>query len=169
MLNEGLYWCERVGQGCSESSTGNPQVWIAIQVTHVAKDGNYDVIHPQDRKIYLSLTDAAMPYTAPKLKQLGFNGKFNDSIDFTEKAFGVEMKIEQYQGKPKEKWGLPYGGGEERPVDQQTSMALEAKWKNLNRPVVKAPGKPQAPKPRAAPAPESEGGVPPPKDDDIPY
>lgn len=171
-LSEGLYFCKRKAQGVSESKNGNPQIWIQFTATHAAEGEDAKPITPVDRKLYLSLSDAAMPYTTPKLKQLGFNGKFDDSINFAEETFWLEMKLEEYGGKWRDKWDLPYGGSEEKPVDQKTRMAVEAKWKSANatqpgKPAGKPSTPPKKPQPATKPAMAEAATVP--AGDDIPF
>ena len=72
----GLYECEIVGQGMTESSNGNPAFFLKFNVVAYqdpkdkecyAVDGSYE------RTWYQSITHGTIDFLLPKLERLGFN------------------------------------------------------------------------------------------------
>jgi hypothetical protein len=153
-MNDGRYWAQVLSLVCGMSSTKKPQMVVQLNVSHEAANGEWqELAQPQQRRMYWSPSDAAMPYSTEKLERIGFNGDFSapDCSDTAKGGVEVECKHEQYNGKDQEKWDMPSAGSEiERAPDDQLRL-LTAKWKNQHG-AKKAPtGKPPAP-PTAAPA-----------------
>lgn len=144
----GLYHSTLKKGVTSKAKSGNPQMCLTFEVTHSWNgEGWDDMMRPIERSVFLSLTDAAWPYSEEKLTRLGFNGNF-ESPDFTETEADLECKIESYQGKDKEKWDLAGGGSfEPEPAPKDVTRTLSAKWKAKGKPVTSPPpaGRPKAP------------------------
>jgi hypothetical protein len=156
MMEAGNYYAQLVKGMASQSSKGTPQIVLTFQITHFAVNGQWeDIDQPTQRTVYLYCSDAAWETTHAKLTTLGFNGKFNDEMDFSPEAkSGIELVCahETYEGKPKEKWELAnWGGGfEHKPADADTVRKLAARWKKT---VQTAPKSAAAPKPAGKPKP----------------
>ena len=139
------------------AKTGNPQIVIQLTITHQSIAGTWKPVDHEQRRMYISLTDDAWPYSEPKLNHLGFNGSFTKP-QFEMKGVSVTCKHEDYKGQQKERWELADfgGGGELTQADEGTLRRLNAKWKATAAP---------APAPTATPSsPPSE-----PSGDDIPF
>ena len=61
-----------------------------------------------------------------KLAGIGFNGDFENPT-FTGDDIEVELRFEDYNGKPQERWELPWP--ESPPVDKTALMSLSAMFK----------------------------------------
>lgn len=115
-----------------ESKSGKEQVVITFDI-----DGG-------QCRVFLSMSDAAWPYTEDKLRFLGFNG------DFTKPAFSngnevpLNMKIEEHEGKTREKWDI-YAPLEVKPASPDKLRVLNARWKSANSTPGKPTGAPTAP------------------------
>lgn len=168
---EGIYYATRTGQSAGETSKRTPQIVIEFEATHFSEGGDWVALpQPIPRKAYIFCSDAAWEYAKPKLEALGFNGKFDDEIDFSVTEFEIECKHETYNGKLREKWEFPHGGGKVTPLDKTSAMRMSTLWRAGAAKTPKPKGKPAAP-PVAATAPsdgpgDSEGG---PSGDNIPF
>lgn len=168
---EGIYYATRTGQSVGETSKRTPQIVIEFDATHFGEGGEWvELPQPLSRKVYIYCSDAAWEFAKAKLESLGFNGKFDEGIDFEVTQFEVECKHETYNGKLKEKWEFPRGASEIKPLDKQTAMRMSTLWRAGAAKTPKPKGKPAAP-PVAATAPsdgpgDSEDGPP---GDNIPF
>lgn len=175
-LIEGNYWGVLVsGVTCLSQSKKSPQIMVTFSITH-ADDGNggWTQIQPTERNIYLSLTDAARPYSEDKLEALGFNGDFANpgfSQDATTKGVGLLCKREIYNGKDREKWDLASWGVKETELAPSDIVRmLNAQWRQRKQQAAPAgkPGVPTSP-PAAAPRAAQSAPANTPSGDDIPF
>lgn len=168
-MKEGIYFGTIKKAVTSQSSKGNPQMCITFDVTDFGVGEGWESIRPIERTIFLSLTDGAWEYTERKLTNLGFNGNFDAPV-FTEESANLEMKVEEYQGKMKEKWDIAGGSFEATPASADVTRNLNAKWKAKAAPVASAKpkGKPNAP-PAQKPVTAGTTTERPGSDDDIPF
>ena len=179
----GSYLAKLVGAVLGQTNGTPPaeQMVLTWSVTHQAVNGQWDSIEPTDRRMYLSFSGGAVPFTKAKLKSLGFNGNF-DQPDFAPNVVndGVEIIASEntYNGKTTLRWDLPGGGGEVEKAPANVIRARQAAWDRDEKPVQRpTPAKPAAPKPAArpapAPAPQPEeppqDDAPPPSGDSIPF
>lgn len=165
MFEKGNYWgkLKEGGAITGESSTKKtPQVEIAFIVTHSASNGAWVPLDkPEERTLFLSLSDNAWQYTEKKLDALGFNGDFGNPV-FKPEVYsdGVEFlcDIEVYDGKSKERWELAKWSGsrEATPAGADVVRRLNAMWKSSRNATGRPAGGPSAP-----PAPKAALSVPP--------
>ena len=90
------------------------QIALVFAVSNQWIGGEWEDVNEEERCVYLSLTDAASPYTEKKLAALGFNGDFMDpQFDDAVANEGVDLKCtaSTYNGKATEKWALAGWGG----------------------------------------------------------
>lgn len=150
MIEAGTYFALLKGGITTTAKTGTPQVELSISVTHSAtEDAWKEFDAPQDRTIYLFLSEAAFKYTKANLESLAFNGDFANmkfGTKFTEEGLEVECQHEEYQGKVREKWNLPGGAREVKPASADIMRKLNAQWKSQSQPKPPA-GKPKPAKP----------------------
>jgi hypothetical protein len=160
MLEAGTYFGTVKSAVTSEAKTGTPQLVLAVAMTQfldTSQNAWVELPSAMERKVFLSLSDNAWEYTEKKLKALGFNGDFiapQFSTDATENGVQWLCRIEEYQGKPGEKWDLANWGGEVQQAGQDVLRRLNAKFAASNRPQASRPaGRPTPPPSRpAAPA-----------------
>ena len=106
----GRYYGKIMFAQSSTSSKGTPQIVIDFSVTHMrGQDGKSQAIDPTPAKVYVYLSPEAYDKSEARLKKLGFNFNFAQP-SFSEKGGYLDMKLEEYQGKTREKWELPGGG-----------------------------------------------------------
>lgn len=174
MLPVNTYNAEILSGVTSRSkNTGTPQIVVQLSINYAAgNDGQWHPLPtPEQRRLYISLTDKAKQYAEPKLKSLGFNGDFNNP-QFSETNVNVSISHEDFEGKTQEKIELAdfSGGGEPEPADEGTVMNLNSWWKAKNAQAPVPPGKPSAPAPPATPpAKEPDGDYGPTSGDDVPF
>lgn len=170
MMEAGTYSGTPTSGVTTTSKNNKPQICVTMNITHVANDsGEWSEMTPFDRKLYISLTDAAWPYSMDRLKAIGFDGNF-DSPGFGPDAVSLRCEHEEYEGKPKEKWDIITAGAEVTKADTNTVRTLSAKWKSAAKPAAapKPAGRPTAPPPAKKPA--MAGATHEPVDDsDIPF
>lgn len=131
-----------------------PAVSITFKVVFVAANGDWERLPADEmRTVDLFMSEGAYTYTEKKLARLGFKGDFN-KIQFDDElvAEGVELtcRIEQFEGKDREKWDVGTGGMERTQVAQTVADKFNARWKQNNG--AKPSGKPTTP-PARKPAP----------------
>ena len=110
----GKYFGQVADAATRMSKNGNPQMIIEFEVTHISEGGQWIVLDsPVNRRIYISMSDAAWTYSVEKLLQLGWNAdmkepKFENATEGVE----LELKFETWEvadggdGKEREKWDL---------------------------------------------------------------
>ena len=138
MLSEGTYTGSIKNAGMDVASTGMPCMDIMFEITHMAQNGEWVGIDPQDRHLYLYCSDAAWQYTERKLNDLGFNGDFKNP-KLTNEGVILECKHEIFKSQTREKWELPGGGNRERqaPADdilRRLSTRYKAATDNNKKP-----------------------------------
>lgn len=171
-LTAGSYWGNLIAFGFSQSENKKktPYIWLTWNVTLRAGAEDWERLEqPIERTINVYMSDAARPFSRPKLEALGFNGEFDDGkMDFSTEAKenGHELVAEDdhFDNKKRLKWDLPHAGGflhDKAPAPLVTE--LNAKWQSENPPT--PAGRPTAP-PSTAPPPAdaapAEGDEPPP-------
>ena len=162
MMNEGTYSGSPTSGTTTTSKQNKPQIAVAFSITHIADGaGEWQDVQPFERKLYISLTDAAWPYSMDRLKAIGFNGDF-DNPNFSPDSVALRCFHEEYEGKPKEKWDIITAGAEATKADSNTIRTLSAKWKQAAKPAgaPKPPGKPAAPPAAKKPAMAGAGAAP---------
>jgi hypothetical protein len=118
----------------SESSKGNPQVVVQLEVTGFIDPaaGLVSVGAPFERRMYLSMSGNALDYTEKKLKALQFNG------DFGAMEFGVTQDVQVLcshepndAGELKERWELAKWGDapEVKSAGSAVIQKMNALWK----------------------------------------
>lgn len=167
MVEPGRYFAQRTGQSVGEGDKG-AIIRIDMEITHCGNSGAWvEMPSKTNRALYIHCSDKAWKYAEKKLKALGFNGKFDEDIDFSVDTFEVDCSHEKYEGKDRERWELAdWGGGQElRPLSQQSQLRYSALW----RAQAQNPPRPQG-TPKSPPTPQkaADGEMPPPKDEDIP-
>ena len=153
-LDKGYYWGKVKEFGTAESDKGTPYFFLTCEIVAVRVGQEYIDIAPEERTVFIYLSDAAMQYSAPKLISIGFNGNFAaPDIGEDAKTNGVmlENEPETFDGKLREKWQLyTQRGIEHKPLDNAGNRRLNALYKNeiAKGPVAPAP----TPTPAAVPA-----------------
>ncbi len=166
MTPEGTYHGLLVKAETTEAGTGNPQIVVTFKVEHVWRDDAWCLVAVGERRLFMALTDKARPYTADKLKALGFDGRFS-SPRFSKEAIneGVQLlcKHETYNQQTREKWELADwgGGGSGEPLAADPLRALDTWYQSLQDQAAKPGGQPTTPPPA--------GMTPEEVDKDIPY
>ena len=128
-MEPGIYFARVKEAVTTQSSKGTPQIVVTCTITHVSENGEWVQVDEEDRRLFLSLSEAAWDYTQSKLGKMEFNGDFK-APEFS--AEGVELRcaIETYDGKAREKWDLAnWGEREYVPVDDDLTRQLNARWK----------------------------------------
>lgn len=142
-------------KGCSLKEA----IYTAAQTGTPCMALTFDVPEVGTRTVFLYYSSGAAEYSDEKLRKLGFNGKA-DAPEFSN-AGDVELscKIEQYEGKDRDKWDIA-GGMVFEPAGQDVVRQFNARWKAKYG---SAPSKPSAPSkaPPKAPskAPEKDPGL----------
>lgn len=147
----------------TEAKTGNLQIALVFAVRNQWNGSEWEDVNEEERRVYLSLTDAASPYTEKKLAALGFNGDFMDpQFDDAVANEGVDLKCtaSTYNGKATEKWELAGWGGVIEPAAESKVKRLNARW-NAGASAAQSPTK-SSPAPAKTAAPSKETPPPPP-------
>ena len=88
-------------------------------------------VSEEERRVYVSLSDGAWPYSERKLTSLGFNGDF-DNPEFSEAIAtdGVDLmcKVGEFKGKSQEKWELAGWASDIEPAAEDKVKRLNARW-----------------------------------------
>lgn len=171
MYQPGTYYGKFSACGFAQDEGKAPYVFIELNLTHQAVNGDWQPCNEGKRTVRLFTSEKAWPHTADKLQRLGFNGKFDDGMRFSDDIHANGMQVvcrhEEYQGKPQEKWDLPYtGGAEHQKAPEQLVRDMEARWKMDTQATAKPAGRPAPP---PSPAPAKQDGPSPIKSDKIPF
>lgn len=130
MLNPGIYLGRMTECGQSESKEKKtPYFWIEFKIEYEAVNGTWQPIEPTSRDVEFYLSENAWDISVANLKSLGWNGNL-DAPEFNPEVstgISLECKHEEYKGKTKERWSLPYAGRERKPLDRAEQRALQAK------------------------------------------
>jgi len=112
MLYEpGVYAGRIEGAKLAVSKAGNPYLAVELMITHIQSGGKWEPIANGKRTLRIPLTEKAMPFSKPKLLEIGFQGDF-DSPAFKKpdgsemKSIRVVCKPDTYKGKPSEAWDV---------------------------------------------------------------
>lgn len=141
----GRYWGAVKSAVTGRSKNGSPQVVIEFDVTHIAQNGEFaELPNPLQRRVYLSLSGGAEPYTLEKLERLHFNGDFRN-VQLSPDNGGCELDCYQdtYNGATKMKWELATGAASEvEPAPDDVVRQLNAKWAAMHKPATRPAGRP---------------------------
>ena len=150
MPNPGTYYGTKPRGVVAKTKEGKPQLAVTFDVAHVAENGAWKPMgSAYERTVFMSFSDAAMPYTEDKLQKLGFNGDF-DNPAFSVEGVSLECRHEQYNGRQTEKWDLSGGTFTPEKADDETIRHLNRLWKARQVGKAKAPaGNPSSPPPAA--------------------
>lgn len=163
-------------------NTGNPQFVLTFTLAHRRRGRELIDCPHWNRSIFRVITDKTVEYFAADLRALGYDRDDFDGLDpdgpcpFDFEGIEIEasMKLEEYEGKTREKWDLAVVGGGAPKVKALEAGgtaklnalfggALKAAPPRLNR--VRAPA--------PAPASDYDDGTAPParseQDDPIPF
>lgn len=133
----GAYKAEIIGQGLSKSSKENSQFWIQAKILESIDDPSL-AIEQYDRTIFWSITEGTIDFVVEKLERLGFRGESFKQLDpgtanhhsFVGQEVDLFCKLEQYEGKEREKWDLSRGTGggppNVAPLDDAQARQLDA-------------------------------------------
>ena len=155
----GRFWGVITTAVLCKAQNGSSQIAITFNVTH---DGQgQELPNAFERRVFLSFSGGAKPYTEGKLKRLNFNGSYRQP-QFAPADGGcwLDCQPHTYDGKTTMRWDLaPTGPGELDPVDNDVLRQLEAEWKAKNTPATRPAGRPapaqkpttNTPAPTAAP------------------
>ena len=192
-LIPGKYWSIVVcGEGRKlNNAKGTPLISVTVTIGHFntgpADAPVWEALPvAYQRRVDLFLTDAAWPYTEPKLKALGFNGDFaapEFSGDAVTTGIALVCSHKTRDGKTYEDWDLADwgGGGDAEPLDKATVQLMNARWKTNQTMQAPPAGQPvgigapaPAPNPATVAAPEPDPTEPPPVEpplggEDIPF
>ena len=120
----GLNKCEIVSGKSGKSANGTPYVEVSIVPLEYQSNGEWVDAHQIPQRVFWYLTDAAWDYTSDKLRQLGFDGNFEDpGFAINECAF--RCKLEEWQGETRARWDLPAGSA----LKQNEIAELQKRWK----------------------------------------
>jgi len=157
LLAAGNYTGVSKDVGMDTSKKGSTYLDIIFEITHVAENGQWIGIDPQDRHLRLFLTDAAWSYTERKLDDLEFNGDFKNP-QITDKGVILECEHEIYEGQTREKWDLPGDGNRDRqaPPDDELRK-LSARYKTATANNKMPAGIPSMPSTTPEPSPTPDG------------
>jgi len=125
---EGAYAGEIVDQGLSQSSNGNPQIWLKILVNGGEQFDNHE------RTIYWTITEKTIDFVLEKLELLGFTGQSFKNLDlssdrpqsFVGQTESFWCKIEYYNEQERERWDLSRGEAVAKPLDEADTRRLDA-------------------------------------------
>lgn len=149
----------------------SPQMSIKVEVQFRANGSSWEAVDSAERWIHLSMSGRAAEYTMRKLDAIGFNGDFNDpkvSADAMSDNAGIDLicKHETYNGKPQERFELPFDDFEPTPLDATGIRQMNELWRQRNcgaaTVAAKPKPRPSAPPsrpPPAPPAPEPDSGI----------
>lgn len=154
---QGAYRGEIVDQGLSQSSNGNPQIWLKFTVKE-SIDHPTETIQSYDRLIYWTITEKTVGFILDKLAALGFDGESWRQIDlnhintqsFVGQLEDFYCKLETYEGVEREKWDLSYEGSAIKPLDDGQARQLDALFGKKLKERFKVPSKPRE-KPKNTP------------------
>jgi hypothetical protein len=132
---EGEYDAVPKSAYADETKSGNGQIVVTFDV------GGHE------KKVFLSLSDAAWPYSAPKLERIGFNGNFTDPGIDTNMPIKLNCKHDFYNNKWKEKWDFFGSEREAKPLPRDKAAALAARFKATVGQASKPAGRPTPPPP----------------------
>lgn len=130
---QGLYRCEIVDQGLSQSSTQKPQIWLRILPKEFLDDPDLQ-LQNYERTVYWTITEKTVDFVTEKLTTLGFTGDSFRQLDlnhqnpesFVGQLEDFYCKHETYNGEEREKWDLSRGDFEQKPLEESEARKLDA-------------------------------------------
>lgn len=159
----GLHTGECIGQFMGQSESGKKTPYFALKFNILARVENEQEypVDPGERTVYLYLSEAALDMSVDVLSHLGYDKdslKFLDPsqqgfFNFAGKTCDLWCKIEEYQGKEKEKWSVSMPRGPVAPPDEKELRRLDSLFGKAIR-ARRGPGVPAASPP---PTPEKSG------------
>lgn len=157
-LQPGAYYGKLIDAGLGEiGQNGTPAMCLTFEVTHQARDGQWDGMEPITRDATFFLTEKSREFSFKDLFALGFNGDMDAPRFAADLYEGAELVMHQevYNGKNQERWTLAKlkRGVERKPVAVDVKRTLAA----LYRTVASASAKPVTPPP---PPPRAAGQTP---------
>ena len=159
MFEPGTYRGKLKGGVVTEAKTGNLQMVVTFDVIEHWNGTAWESISTAERRVYISLTDDAMPWAIAKLESLGFQrptGTFEDFANpqFQTDSAGVELTCKEnlHKGKTSEKWELASWGGELEQAATSKLKQLNARMRAAGGTTRAASAAPTAPAAPAAPA-----------------
>lgn len=151
LLDPGRYYARLVGQTIGQNKKGTDVITLNVDVEYWWNETAWVAVPGQEsRTIYIYLSEGSWPYAEKKLEALGFNGRFDQDIEFSLKQFEIECNHETYEGKLREKWELVNWGSatELAELPMQSATRYAALWKARAQPRPKPEGHPQSPPPK---------------------
>jgi len=134
LMPQGSYQAILRGAVMDTANTGNPQMVVKFDVNYFFDPSTQawrETPANTVRSLYMSFSQAALPFSQKKLESLGFNGDFKSpEFAMTNQPVDLTMAHSVYKGQQKEKWELASFGGEKdvvKPGDQ-TLDRLNAMW-----------------------------------------
>jgi len=158
--NSGRYWGRIVRQSLGQSKEKKtPQFCIHFQILGQVDladpDGNLIPCQGYERTVFRYITEKTVDYLIEDLQRLGIelphaSWRYLDPdqqgfVDLSGKECEFYCEHEEYEGKPKEKWGLSRGGGQLtiEKMDEKAIKTLDnlfgKKLKELAKPKRAAP------------------------------
>jgi hypothetical protein len=128
----------------TEAKTGSLQLVVTFEILERWNGTDWQAITSYERKVFMSLTDKALPYSRGKLKTLNFNNDF-ENPEFRMPPEGVTLACthDTYEGTTRERWDLTdWGGGQPEQAATDKLKRLSAKWRATAE--TKSPSTPQA-------------------------
>ncbi len=124
-FDEGIYTCEITDQGLNKSSKkGTPGFFLRV----LPEGSEYT------RDVQWWITEGTAKFVARDLKSLGFKGRSWGELDTRREGFhnfvGATIKVacthEENGDKVYERWGLPFGGADLKPLDKAEAQQLDS-------------------------------------------
>ena len=177
--NPGIYWGVVTSQSLGKSKNkGTPEIQIRFSIQGIVDpaDPEGPLIEsgsPQERTVYIYVTDKTAEYARKDLESLGYEGVGFSPVDSDHpnhvSLVGVEhafrCELDTYEGNQKEQWRVHRGGREVRPLEDKEKRSLDAMWGGPAE--KKAPKKKTTRKP--AEAPDANAAMQEAANDDVPF
>lgn len=164
MNKEGVYFGKLSGAGAAQldNDKKTPYIYLNFKCKHIASGGSWEELpDPVNAEVRLFLSEAAFPYTAEKLEEMGFNGdfaspEFKDVYSKTGTNLRCSMQKNTQGGKPYEQWELlEWGKKVKKPLDANDIRTFNARYKTVASVSKKPNGSPSIPEDE--PIPEYSG------------
>lgn len=157
-LHPGAYYGKLIDAGLGEiGQNGTPAMCLTFEITHQARDGQWEGMEPITRDATFFLTEKSREFSFNDLFALGFNGDMDAPRFAADLYEGAELVMHQevYNNKTQERWTLAKlrRGADRKPVAVEVKRTLAA----LYRTVASASAKPVTPPP---PPPRAAGQAP---------
>ena len=140
--NAGTYTARVVSQQLSKNErTGNYQVVIKFQPEAVLDPGDewQPIRDGEQRTLYLSITDRSAQLTVDKLAYLGLyfddwwevDQDSDNCVSIIGMPITLNCRMDTYEGRVRERWDVPLGGGEVVSLDKSEADLLNAQFGGL--------------------------------------